>query len=179
MKDMIDCLIWKKQYRIGEHLDTRTQDLANAIVCQGQCCPPAWNNLAKCEVIESEERIYHIEFEYKEDGWEVFDEFMPGRLNNNDFEVVLKKDGFWLVVDTLGLDDMMTGKVIICDMRGHLEMTLAEAIERFGIKKEGNPEDARRFARCPSLNGFLGPMYPNAGFIARYETQEVYNTLSS
>ncbi len=178
--ETIDCLSWKKKYLMGGHFDTRLEDLANTIVCEGQCCPPAWNNLSMCEVSTSEDRIYKIRFAQKENNnWTPFDEFMTGHLDNCDFKVILdSSDGFWMVVDTLGLEDVMDGLVMICDMNGVQEMRLSEAIERFGVRCEGNPNDARKFARCPALNGLCGPMFPNHGYIARYETQEVCDALS-
>lgn len=180
MADIIDCLTWKKQYLMGGHFKTRLEDLANTIVCEGQCCPPAWNNLSKCEVSTDEDRIYKIRFAQKENNnWTPFDEFMAGHLDNCDFKVILdSSNGFWMVVDTLGLEEIETGMVLICTNRETIQITLAEAIERFGVRCEGNPNDARKFARCPALNGLCGPMHPNTGFIARYETQEVYDALS-
>ena len=179
MAEMIDCLTWKKQYLMGEHFDTRLEDLANTIVCKGQCCPIAWDNLEVCKVIKGEDRIYKIEFALKENNhWTPFNEFMSGDLDNSDFRVVLDTNGLWMVVDTLGLEEIESGMVLICTNRETLQITLAEAIERFGIRSEGNPNDARKFARCPALNGLCGPMFPNNGFIARYETQEIYDALS-
>lgn len=175
----INCKTWKKIYNL-EPLPARIEELANTIVGTLSCFPCDWKEITACTVKKYEENVYGVKMEF-EDGFSLAGfqiESMIDHLKNADFKTAQISEKMWVVTDiSKETDDLLNEKVLICN-GDILEITLAEAIQRFGIQSEGNPADVRRFARCPRLNGLLGPMYPNHGFVARYESQEVYNMLS-
>lgn len=153
----------------------------------------------------NENKLYHVYYDgnYDEDDVEQF-----GRLRHafvyyddedDDYSASTKKSGMLsksfndmvksirrsasgqIVKSEGNLEQYLNEKVEIAHGSGRIRMeyiTLKEAIDKYGIESLGNPDDPRVFARCPKLNGFLKPMRPNDGFIARYESQSAYDSLS-
>lgn len=179
----IECKDWTKKYTMGGFLPSRIEDLANEIVCDLSCFPSDWDKIESCMVTMVRQDIFDIKIVGK-DGY-VLPDFMMNsivhHLANNFFDVSLISPCTLTAIDVLdewSFQNLMNQNVIICTNEGICETKLSEAISTFGIKQMGTPDDSRRFARCPRLNGLIGPMFPNDGFVARYETQSVYNAMS-
>lgn len=175
----IDCKTWEKRCHYTMHCPTRLEDMADA-VRHLKCYCGDWATLTKCQVTRADD-IYCLTMEGK-DGFTIPDfevEDIVDRLIDADFQPRVIDSMHIVATDILGKQDDSDKMVIICANRGTDYLTLAQAIEKYGISRENDANDCRRFARCPSLNGLIGPMYPNHGFIARYEDQAVYDALSS
>lgn len=181
MNGIVDCLAWKKEYRFGGRMDSRVEELANQFVCEGQCFPCDWDSLSECVMSQVAEDMFILNYSFKEGvrAGKFAIECALKDIENYDFRVVFQEDGRAVIVDdsksNVSLDDQ---PVLVCLNDGPWQGSLREAKEKFGVKEEGNPDDVRRFARCPRLVGLCGPMSPNEGFIARYESWEVYDMLS-
>lgn len=126
------------------------------------------------------DKLYRFSYEGTDYGLNLADD-VPSHILNYDFKVTSwdKQDRIMIIEDTKDDSrDLRNEPVLIVTLQGSYEMTLGQAIERYGIQSEGDPNDYRLFARCPNLNNLCGPMYPNDGFIARYESWEAYDLLS-
>ena len=178
-QNTIDCKTWEKRCPYSKHCPTRLEDMADA-VRNLKCFCSDWASLTKCQVTRADD-IYCLTMEGKNSftipDFEV--EGIVDRLIDADFQPRVIDSMHIVAIDVLDKQDFSNEKVIICANNGTEYLTLAQAIEKYGISRENDANDCRRFARCPSLNGLIGPMYPNHGFIARYEDQAVYDALSS
>ena len=131
-----------------------------------------------------EENKYEFYFRGTPHGVWIVTEFLEHKLKDRDFKVISKDESQWVIEDTYvensGYESLLDEMVSIGHgVRTRMEyLTLREAIDKYGIHSLGNPNDYRKFARCPSLNNLVGPMFPNEGFIARYDDWESHDALS-
>ena len=130
------------------------------------------------------DKTYRLSYEGTDYGLNLVDDIIRV-LPNYDFKLVEHdpENRLMTIEDALDNSRNLRNEMVLIVVTGGggltpLEMTLGEAIERYGIQSEGDPNDYRLFARCPRLNNLCGPMYPNDGFIARYESWSAYDILS-